>query len=135
MTRYIFMGILAALFWMGCSKSNDDDSNPINVQLGNGTWVVSYFWDKDKEETSDFNGYSFEFQDNGLLLAYLPDGTTKTGQWTVNNSSNKLILTIAGTYALDEMSDDWLIMQKTNTEIKLQDDNTSHLEALHLRRL
>lgn len=135
MKHFIFPALLAALFWTGCSKSNDDNSSPSNPQLSGTKWIVTYFWDKDKEETSDFNGYSFEFKDNGVLIAYLPDGTTKTGQWTVSSSSNKLIFNISGTYALDEINDEWIILEKTDTVMKLKDDNTTHLEELYFKKI
>ncbi|MBK8965699.1 MAG: hypothetical protein R3D58_22530 [Saprospiraceae bacterium] len=136
MKLLIFPAMLLALTFIGCSKSgSDDDSNPANPQLSGTKWVVTYFWDKDKDETNDFSGYSFEFKDSGALVAYLPDGSTKTGQWSVSSSSNKLILVIGGTYALDEMADDWVIMTKTNTVMQLKDDNTTHLEELHFKKI
>lgn len=97
--------------------------------------MVNYFWDKDKDETNDFSGYTFEFNDNNVLVAYLPDGSTKTGSWTSSSSNNTLHFVISGTYALDEMSDHWVIIEQTNTVIKLKDDNTTHLEELHFVKL
>lgn len=128
-----FPTLLLALAFTGCSKSSDDNATPNNTQLNGTKWVVTYFWDKDKDETSDFAGYSFEFKDNGVLIAYLPDGTTKDGLWS--QSSSTLHFVISGTYTLDEMSDDWMVLEQTNTVLKLKDDNPTHLEALHFKRL
>ncbi|MBK8923922.1 MAG: hypothetical protein IPM81_20955 [Saprospirales bacterium] len=135
MKQIFFLALLATFAWTGCSKSSDDNSNPANPQLSGTKWVVTYFWDKDKDETPDFNGYTFEFNDNGVLVVYLPGGATKTGQWTAHNSSNKLQLTISGTYPLDEMNDEWIIQEKTDAVMKLKDDNSTHLEELYFKKI
>ncbi|MBL7776132.1 MAG: hypothetical protein JNK89_09030, partial [Saprospiraceae bacterium] len=65
-----FFALLGALAVSACTKSSDDNSNPPNNSaLVGSKWVVSYFFDKDKDETSDFAGYSFEFGSNGTLTA------------------------------------------------------------------
>ena len=133
MNKLLFPALLLLLFNFGCSKSNGPSAD--DPQLSGTKWVVSYFWDKDKDETNDFSGYSFEFQDNNVLIAYLPDGSTKTGIWTTNSSNNTLHFVISGTYALDEMNDEWVIITQTNTVIKLKDDNTTHLEELHFTKI
>lgn len=122
----------------------DDDAQPSNNGGNNGNgnnsssvignWKVTYYWDKDKDETNDFSGYTFDFQSDGTLVGKI-GGTTYQGTWSENNSSNKLILTITGTKALDDMTDDWLIQEKTSSSIKLKDDNTEHLEELYFERL
>ncbi len=94
---------------------------------------MTYFRDKDKDETSDFNGYTFDLKSDGTLVANLPGGGTINGTW--NQTSTKLIFSITGTYALDEMSDDWLIVSISDTEIRLKDDNDEHLEELRLQKI
>ena len=69
----------------------------------------------------------------GTLVANLPGGGTVNGTW--NQTSTKLIFTIGGTYALDEMNDDWLIVSISDTEIRLKDDNDEHLEELRLKKV
>ena len=135
MKKLLLPALLLALIFPACKHSGSDDLTPDDLQLSGTKWVVSYFWDKDKDETNDFNGYSFEFKDNDVLIAYLPDGSTKTGRWFVQSSNNTLHFVISGTYALDEMNDYWVVLERTNTVIKLKDDNTTHLEELHFQRL
>ena len=124
--------LLTALF-TACDP--DDDSNIVNPTSNQalGKWTVTYYWDKDKEETSDFNGYVFDFQDDGILVATTASNTYN-GTWLKNDSSNKLIINIQGAYPLDEMTDDWLIMEMSGNSIKLKDDNSEHLEELHLKK-
>lgn len=133
MKKLIFTALLITALFTACDPG--DDSNLVNPgnQQALGQWVVTYFWDKDKDETSDFNGYVFDFQADGVLIA--TKGTsTFNGTWVKNDSSNKLILNIHGTYPLEEMTDDWLILEMNDTAIKLKDDNTEHLEELHLKK-
>jgi hypothetical protein len=117
----------------GCTKSSDDNSGTNDPQVNSGKWKVTFYWDKDKDETSDFSGYAFEFQSNGTLLATVPGGTTVSGTWSI--TSTKFIISITGTDPLNSMTHDWLLLEKTDTLIRLQDDNTTHQEELHLEKL
>lgn len=127
------LALFTLLALNACSNSNYDNlpNTDVTGQLTNsGDWKVSYYWDKDKEETNNFSGYSFLFKDNGVLEA-LKNGATTTGTWQLNSSSNKLIIQIGTAKPLDDLSDDWLIIEKSNTVIKLKDDNDTQLEELH----
>ncbi len=127
------LALLTLMALNACTNSNDDNlpnSNVTNQLTTSGDWKVSYYWDKDKDETNDFSGYSFLFKDNGVLEA-LKNGVVSTGTWQVNSSSNKLIIFMGATNPLENLNDDWIIVEKTNSVIKLKDDNTTHLEELH----
>ena len=75
--------------------SNDDDSpnplvnNPsdvINI-VNNGTWRITYYYDTDHEETTNFNGYNFTFGASNVLTA--SNGTNNyTGTWSVTDSNS-----------------------------------------------
>jgi hypothetical protein len=98
-----------------------------------GSWKVTRFWDKDKDETSKFSSHSFEFQSDGTLVANTSSGTFN-GTWSKNSSGSKLTISITGSDALDEMTDDWLLDEMTDSSIKLRDDNDEHLEELFLEK-
>lgn len=134
MQKHLFYCLCALISFSACHKSSDD--NPGNSLVNNppaGKWVVHYYWDKDKDETSDFSGYSFEFQSNGTLVATLPGGSTVSGTWST--SSSKLTISITGNDKLDDLTDDWLVIEQTDNLIKLKDDNDSHLEELHFKKI
>jgi len=127
-----------------CSKSNDD--NPSNNNSNNkndqvtGNWTVTYYFDSGKDETSDYSGYSFDFASTGVLTATHSSGTY-TGTWRIgdsssddDSSSNKLVITISGNKAMDDLQDDWLINQITDSEIRLMDDNPESAEELRFGR-
>ncbi|MBL7813642.1 MAG: hypothetical protein JNL70_01465 [Saprospiraceae bacterium] len=127
MKKLLFFALILHLF----SACNNNSS--VDPSL-DGTWKVSYYLDSGKDETSNFSGYTFDFQSNGTLIAKF-SGQTVTGTWSENTSSNKLIINISGTDKLDDAADDWLIISKTATSIKLRDDNTSKDEQLHFTKL
>ena len=133
MKKIILSALLLTALFTACDP--DDASNIVNPTSNQalGKWTVTYYWDKDKEETSDFNGYVFDFQDDGILVATTASNSYN-GTWLKNDSCNKLIINIQGAYPLDEMTDDWLIMEMSGNSIKLKDDNSEHLEELHLKK-
>jgi hypothetical protein len=122
-----------------CSKSNDDtnvNNNTDKTDQVTGNWTVTYYFDSGKDETSDYNGYNFSFNANDVIEA-VNGGSTFTGTWRIgdsssndDSSSNKLVINIAGNKAMEDLSDDWLIVKLTDTEIWLQDDNLSSGEEL-----
>ena len=121
--------ILVSIF--ACDPSSDNFSQSDDILTNNGSWEISWFWDKDKDETSDFAGYTFTFIENGELLAMKGGNTVYTGQWSHDNSSNKLVIKMASTKPLEELTDDWIIKTMNDDKIELMDDNNDHLEEIH----
>ena len=133
-----FSAVMAMLFVLTTSSmcSDDDDSpssnsnNPsevINI-VNNGTWRITYFYDTDQEETNNYAGYNFTFGANNVLTA--TNGTNNyEGDWSVTNGEsdddnpNDLDFTIFfGTpVQFEKLSDDWDIIEKSATVIKLRD--------------
>lgn len=129
MNRWILKtGILLLFinaFTLACNNEDDNTPSSTNDTLTNGgNWKVTYYFDKDKEETSDFAGYTFVFENGGAFKS-TKNGTTTTGTWQVDNSSNKLIINAGvATKPLQDLSDDWIITEKSAKVIKLRDDRT-----------
>ena len=131
-----------------CSKSNDDNPSNNNNNSNNnntngqvtGSWEVIYYFDSGKDETGDYSGYSFNFASNGVLTA-VNGSSTYTGAWRIgdsssddDSSSNKLVITITGNKAMDDLQDDWLIDSISDSEIRLRDDNPESAEELRFGR-
>lgn len=115
-----------------CQRSNDDLPGDVN-QVAGSNWRVTLFTDSGNNETSDFSGYSFDFQTGGLLIV-TKAGVSKNGTWSADNSSNKLIINLgpkdATNKPLGELTDDWKVISQTAAAIKLTDDNASSQEFL-----
>jgi hypothetical protein len=124
-------------------SSCDHSANPSNGSLNatqvvtSGSWRITLFTDSGNDETSDFNGYNFVFSTDGTIVA-TKNGIAKNGTWSVNESSNKLIIDLGikddSNKPLGELTDDWLIISKSNTEIKSTDDNPASAELLTFTR-
>lgn len=138
MKKVSFYSILACVFIINtASTCSSDDSNsssttdttPIVNTVTQGTWRVTYYFDTDTDETSDFTGYNFTFGSSNVLTAR--NGTnTFTGSWSVtsNNSNddspnNDLDFNIlfASPANFEDLSDDWDIVSRTTTKIELID--------------
>jgi hypothetical protein len=133
-----FSFIIAILFILTTSSmcSNDDDSpnqsmntpaDVINI-VNKGTWKITYYYDTDHEATSSFNGYNFTFGANNALTA--TNGTNNyTGTWSVTDSNSNddsqsdldFNIAFSSPAQFEELTDDWEIIEKSTTVIKLKD--------------
>ena len=136
MKKRIFsvMVMIALVSTLVACSSTDDAANPNNntsaQQTANiareGTWVVSYFYDTDQDETSNFSGYSFSFNQDGTLIA-VNGSTTVTGSWSVTNGSSDssddddFNIFFASPSDFEDLTDDWEIISTSDTEISLID--------------
>ena len=136
--RIKFSVVMALLFVLTTSSmcSSDDNSNSSNNNnpaevvgiVSNGTWRTTYYYDTDQEETNTFNGYNFTFASGNVLMA--SNGTNNyAGVWSVTDSNSNddsisdLDFNIAFTTPaqFEELTDDWEIIEKSATQIKLKD--------------
>ena len=104
-----------------CDDNSGGGSNPdFSEVLTSGTWYISYFQEDDDIETDDFAGYNFTFASNGTSIA-VKNATTTNGTWDefVDSGQNKLELTFDGDL-LDEIEEDWRIIEFSTTVIKLK---------------
>jgi hypothetical protein len=130
--------LLAGIVVMGLSVScSDDDSssnnnnsiNEVRHTVKSGTWRITSFVEDTNDETTNFSDYDFKFDDNSVLTA--TDGTiTYNGTWSVTDSDNSdddnssdidFNINFASPQVFAELSDDWDILERTSTRIKLVD--------------
>ena len=134
--------IIATLLVIGCTNNSDDASQAnvsiTAVQVANfaqsGEWRITYFYDTDQEETGNFSGYSFSFNENGALVA-VNGNTTVTGTWSITDNSqsssdddgsssdndNDFNIFFASPDEFDDLSDDWDIISISDVKIELID--------------
>ena len=106
---------------LATSCKKEDLSNSGNNNTGvipaSGTWKITYFFDK-AVETSNYNGYTFDFASNGTLTT-TGNGQTYTGVWKtgVDDSKDKFVIDYTGAVpsALQELEEDWLIIVVNNS--------------------
>ena len=143
MKSNLFYGIMLMLSFtlMSSMCSSDDMDNPSNNQLimeveniaKSGSWRISSYVDSGIDETNDFNGYTFTFNNDGSLMA--TKGTDSfMGVWSVTDSSNSqddsnsnddldfnISFSVSSTNILDELIDDWDIVSHNDNTISLID--------------
>jgi len=133
------------LLIVACSTDDDGDqnqdqgNNQTAQQVTNiaqsGNWVVSSFVDSGTDETNDFAGYTFDFQNDGTLVA--TNGTqTLTGTWSVTHSSGNssgddddddddndfnIFFPVDESNDFEDLNDDWDIVSATDSRIELLD--------------
>lgn len=120
----LFLVLTIALF-SACKKEDNSSSitsSNVSSTATTGTWRVTYYWDTNKEETSNFSGYNFTFGSGNILTATKAT-TSIVGSWTTgtDDSKVKLILNFSSPADFLEISDDWHVIERTDTKIKLQD--------------
>ena len=83
--------VVAALFlssiFVSCRKDDSNSPSSSSSTVTPGSWRVSYYYDKIKDETSDYVGYTFNFQSDGTLSINHSSGTT-SGTWSIHNSND-----------------------------------------------
>jgi hypothetical protein len=104
--------------------NDDDDHSPISADflttVQSGTWKVSYFFD-DSNETANYTAYNFTFNANGSI-SVVSGSATFSGQWLAYVDDNENTFEIDFPAAqLEELSDDWEIIEYSATQIRLKD--------------
>lgn len=125
------IGLIFLFGILAIACNNNDDTTPSNQSkveniAKSGTWRITYFYDTDKDETANFTGYNFTF---GSSLTATNGVNTHTGTWSISDSNSNddsmddLDFNIAFTAPPDfqDLSDDWDIIEVTDTKIKLID--------------
>ncbi|RKS92695.1 hypothetical protein BC952_2609 [Flavobacterium limicola] len=121
-------------------EANIQDCDPHSGTVGNsnfisiltdGGWNVSYFFNK-IDETSIYNGYNFTFNSNETVAA-VKGTNTIGGTWsTFVNSGHDIFLLKFDNSALDELEDNWKIIEYTTTNIRLKNESSSNGETSYL---
>jgi len=126
-TTILIFAILSVFAFTSCEDNSPTTNNvgtptDVNNTVQTGEWVITYFYDTDSEETSNYSGYTFEFAEDGTLTA-VKSSTTVTGNWSTgsDDSTTKMIISFASPDMFEELSDDWHVIERTATKIRLED--------------
>jgi len=118
--------VFIALGLTSCKKDEPSTSNittsNVTTTVSAGTWRVTYYWDTNRDETANFNGFNFTFGASNLVSA--SNGILNiNGTWAIANDDSKVKLILAFTTNANfiEISDDWHVIERTDTKIRLQD--------------
>lgn len=102
-----------------------------------GNWFVAlYLDDGEDDETSNYSSFSFDFQSNGVVVA-TNDLISLSGSWFINGDDNnlKFILNFFDVYPLDELDEDWRVLEFQNNQLTLSEDDDDDADRLVFEKL
>jgi hypothetical protein len=119
-------------------ESTIDDCNTVSIPttlseiIASGTWYVSSFIHDTTDETYYFNGYNFTFSSNGTSIAE-KNTTTINGTWShfMDDGNSTIDLSFDGDF-LDEIEEDWRVLEYSETLIKLRCESVENEEVYYL---
>lgn len=126
--------LLSAIIFISCNKEEDSIAD-VNKTITSGSWKVSYYYD-DKDETSDYSSYSFEFNSDGTVEIN-NSSSSSSGTWSTYSSDgkNKMKIDLGNSDPLQELNDDWIVSENNDNSIKLEDESgDGSMEYLHFLR-
>ena len=131
----LFFILTLGILSISCSDNGDDDgalSEELIVKIENNmnasTWRITRFIDSGKDETNDFVGYNFKFNNSGVLTAN--NGTNNyEGTWSVTDSNSNddslddlhFNINFDLTNDFEDLNDDWDIVSQTSNKLELID--------------
>lgn len=125
--------LLIGLAFVSCETSDDEDTEntdisvtDIKAAVTSGTWIVTLFEEDGVDETSDFSGFSFTFNTEGVLRADSGDNSI-SGAWSISSDDEdskedidfNIFFSSPANFA--ELSEDWDIVSYSATRIELKD--------------
>ncbi|GAA0871840.1 hypothetical protein GCM10009117_09860 [Gangjinia marincola] len=123
-------------FESDCDDDGDvDDADLVNA-LTTGDWYVTNFTEDNQDETGVYADYTFNFFTDQTTTATNSNGTT-TGSWATDSDDGELelLLNYGEADPLDELTEDWDVVEVTNEIIRLEDaDDDGTVDTLTLER-
>ena len=130
------------IFMVACDNDDDTvttgdfdntDVTALRDSAIDGTWRITQFIDDGRDETSDFDGFTFTFNADGSVVA--ENGTLSfTGSWFIelddsslddDDDSDELEFNVSFSLSndFDELSEDWYVIEYSSNSIRLLDDD------------
>lgn len=111
-------------------KITSADIDAIKAVVMSGDWIIVHYFDTDKEETDDYQGYTFKFNADGTL-ATTNGNSSLSGAWSISSSDSSgnhggsddvdFNILFSSPEIFVELSDDWDIKNYSNSKIELID--------------
>ena len=131
-----------AFMLFSCESLDDNVENSvmnlseINATATSGFWVIARFEEDGVDQTSNFSGYSFTFNTDGILNV-AKEELLMTGSWSITSNSNSnddddsssdddssddvdFNIFFSSSSNFEELSEDWEIVSYTETRIELK---------------
>jgi hypothetical protein len=110
----------------------------LSALVKQGKWKVNQYRDNGVDETNNYTGYEFQFKPNGVLVAK-KDENLLNGTWKSVSEKRKAKLYVGfkSSSQLDELSEDWVLLSRSQNSIELADMTTGDggIDYLSLGRI
>lgn len=109
------------LFTSFSACNREDKTNPSTSGIiQDGTWMVTLYNDSGTDETNHFTAYDFTFGSSGTVTA-TKGASEILGSWNTgtDDSQNTLNLDFGATVPFDELNEDWHVIEKTESKLRL----------------
>jgi hypothetical protein len=130
--------LLAAGVFGAISCDDDDDkdrtserSEAIENILEDGTWRVTYFFDSDMDETTDFESFIFTFNSDGSVQAVSPNDIID-GQWSTEASGDSGVKVNLSFPDDNDLFDDWHVVENSAIELELMHESGGSADTDYL---
>lgn len=112
-----------AIVQADCSGGGTPNETEFESLITSGEWFVTYFFD-DFDETANYSSYTFTFSQDGNAVAANTIGNTPgTWDYLVDSGVEKLDLYFGTNAPLDELDEDWEILEATQDIIRLRNES------------
>lgn len=147
--RKMLMTVLFFSVLTGCA-TKDDDYNGAQVIISydeiteevadTDGWEVTSFIDGGDDESDSFDGYVFDFNDDGTVIA-TKGNTEVTGEWAITSGSTDGTDTYAPVVfnlafntpdVFTDLTGEWYLVTYSETQITLAQDNEGNSEDDYL---
>lgn len=96
------------------------NSSALATILADGLWIVGSYTEDASDQTSNYSGYTINFDSNGTVVA--TNGTPINGTWDAQNEDSELFMDFgATTTPFDEFNDTWDVISITETQVEVRD--------------
>lgn len=131
--KYLFFA-LCLFFLVSCNSDDDKNSNAsTEMNLKDGSWVVSYLFVDNMDETNNLVSFEFDFKNNQVLSAQ-NNLYSDAGTWNYSkmNEEEEISIVFTETYPLGLLFGEWKVMTAapTKVELVLEDELNGNINFL-----
>ena len=129
-----FLFILLAVPYSCKKYIQQQEQNALVNLVTQGTWRVTGYLDHDTSITSSFNGYSFQFFENGTVYGILNQQQTN-GTWTASVSDKTITSNFpSAPYPLNKLNYTWIITDSYTDSVAAKTVVGSSTNILNLHK-
>ncbi len=127
--------MLMAISTISCKKTVEDKKIDLLVQaMTNGVWLVDLYTDAGTDITTDFQGYEFQFLENGTVMG-TKNSVMTHGTWVGDINTQTITSDFPGApYPLLKLNGTWKITDSYLDYVKSEMGTGTSKLVLHLKK-